>query len=81
MCPKLLLYFFIFLSSLWMPAQEQCLKNAHSHNDYQQKHPLADALKYKFSSIVSHLHPVLKKQNLEALYLKPLSTIMGISRK
>ncbi len=66
-------------------AQDCPHKNAHAHNDYKHKHPLSDALNHKFNSIeadvflihnkliVSHVHPLFKKQNtLEKLYLKPL---------
>ncbi len=82
---KLSTIFFIIISSNTFFAQDCCLKNAHSHNDYKQNQPLTDALKNKFISIeadiylindqliVSHTHPLFKRQNtLENLYLKPL---------
>lgn len=66
---KHFLAFLILVNTHFLIAQECCLKNAHSHNDYKQKHPLSDALKNKFNSIeadvflingkliVSHVHP------------------------
>ena len=79
------LTFLILVNSYFLMAQDCCFKNAHSHNDYKQKHPLSDALKNKFNSIevdvflinnqliVSHVHPLFKTQNtLENLYLNPL---------
>lgn len=77
--------FFLFISSQIATAQDCILKNAHAHNDYKHKHPLSDALHYKFTSIeadiflvdneliVSHTRPILKKnKTLENLYFKPL---------
>lgn len=67
-----------------LSAQTKILLNAHSHNDYKQKHPLSDALNNGFSSIevdvfykknkliVSHIYPFFRKKTLEALYLKPI---------
>lgn len=65
-------------------SQNSILRNAHSHNDYKQKHPLTEALSLGFKSIeadvfytrnqliVSHLYPLFKNKSLEELYLKPL---------
>lgn len=77
--------FIFFIFPLTLSSQDCILKNAHAHNDYKHKHPLTDALNNKFSSIeadiflinneliVSHTHPVFKKnKTLENLYLKPL---------
>ncbi|MCX6296543.1 MAG: phosphatidylinositol-specific phospholipase C/glycerophosphodiester phosphodiesterase family protein [Bacteroidetes bacterium] len=82
---KLIIISFILFSINILVAQDCCLKNAHSHNDYKQQHPLTDALKNKFISIeadiflindqliISHTYPLFKKHNtLEYLYLKPL---------
>ena len=77
---------FIALFALhFTDAQTIALPNAHSHNDYKQKHPLTDALNNGFTSIeadvflikgkliVSHVRPFFKKEKtLETLYLKPL---------
>jgi hypothetical protein len=78
--------FLFFIFSVFAIAQVQPLINAHSHNDYKQKHPLTDALNNGFTSIeadiflikdeliVSHTFPIFKKRkNLESLYLKPLN--------
>jgi hypothetical protein len=66
-------------------AQNSILVNAHSHNDYKQKHPLHQALSLEFRSIeadiflvkneliVSHTYPIFKnKKTLSNLYLQPL---------
>ncbi|MER5971152.1 phosphatidylinositol-specific phospholipase C/glycerophosphodiester phosphodiesterase family protein [Streptomyces sp. NPDC002055] len=61
------------------------LRRAHAHNDYEHEHPLADALRHRFTSVeadvwlvggellVGHerddLHP---DRTLESLYLEPL---------
>lgn len=62
------------------------LSRGHSHNDYEQKHPLFDALKEGLNSVeadiwyrngkilVSHLGHTFKG-SLEDLYLKPLQEI------
>jgi hypothetical protein len=64
----------------WNPDR---LAVAHSHNDYEQRTPLFDALRAGFASVeadvwsrdselaVSHL-PFLSRGNLEDLYLRPL---------
>ena len=83
---KILLVIFLFFAlSTSTFSQVHPLANAHSHNDYKQKHPLTDALNNGFLSIeadvflikgqliVSHVHPFFKKGTLEELYLKPLS--------
>ncbi|MGZ4035810.1 MAG: phosphatidylinositol-specific phospholipase C/glycerophosphodiester phosphodiesterase family protein, partial [Bacteroidia bacterium] len=77
--------FLFFITSLTLTAQIHPLINAHSHNDYKQKHPLSDALNNGFLSVeadiflindelfVSHVYPVLRKRKtLEFLYLQPL---------
>jgi hypothetical protein len=82
---KNLLLFFILLISFDALSQTIALPHAHSHNDYNQKHPLTDALNAGFTSIeadiffvhgnftVAHFFPFLKKRKtLETLYLKPL---------
>jgi hypothetical protein len=60
----------------------------HSHNDYQQKHPLTDAMNQRLSSVeadiwikqgellVSHLG-ISFKGSLENLYLKPLQSLVN----
>lgn len=61
------------------------LAHAHSHNDYEHKHPLCDALNNGFNSIEADIYLVngqllvghtpfelAPERNLEALYLKPL---------
>ncbi len=60
---------------------------AHSHNDYEQAHPLWDALQAGFTSVeadvwwngqdvvVSHL-PMFELGTLEELYLKPLQELV-----
>src|SRR4051812_36911364 len=82
--PQRLFLLLILLLSAAVSAQDNCLKNAHSHNDYRQEHPLTDALKYRFASIeadvflihselyVSHTYPFSGKQTLDSLYLYPL---------
>lgn len=84
---KLIIFLLIVFSPQRIAAQEKKLKHSHSHNDYKQKHRLNDALKNNFSSIevdiflvkeeliVSHLHPIIRKQSLELLYLKPLKEL------
>ena len=84
---KTLSFALTFLSLIVANAQDSSLKHSHSHNDYKQDHPLTDALKNKFSSIevdvflikgelvVSHVHPVFKKQSLEIMYLKPIKEL------
>lgn len=80
-----LIYIFLFSFSLPLFAQVNILPNGHSHNDYKQKHPLADALNCGFTSIeadvflikgelmVAHTRSFFKeKKSLETLYLKPL---------
>ena len=82
---KLVVAVSVFLLCNTLSSQDCIFKNAHAHNDYKQKHPLSDALLNKFASIevdiflikneliVSHTHPVFKKEKtLENLYLKPL---------
>lgn len=83
MCLRHFLFFVFFSGPVFLCAQ-QPLKNAHSHNDYKQKHPLTDALKNGFTSVeadvflingslvVAHTHPFLNRVSLEELYLKPL---------
>ncbi len=74
-------------------AQVIVLPNAHSHNDYLQKHPLTDALNNGFASIeadvflikgelrVAHVHPFFRKpKTLETLYLKPLYDSIGLHK-
>ena len=85
-CIKFLTCFLLFIFTNLLVAQIHPLVNAHSHNDYKQKHPLSDALNNGFTSIeadifliqdkliVSHTFPIFKKRNsLESLYLKPLN--------
>jgi glycerophosphoryl diester phosphodiesterase len=80
----IIIFVFSFCTSP-LCAQVKILENAHSHNDYKQKHPLTDALNNGFTSIeadifllngkliVSHISPFFKKsKTLERLYLKPL---------
>jgi hypothetical protein len=87
------LIFFCFLACLaeTVSAQVLPLGNAHAHNDYKHKHPLADALHCGFTSIeadiflkrnkliVAHFSPFLKHKTLEDLYLKPLSDTVKIN--
>ncbi|MEP6734041.1 MAG: hypothetical protein ABJA70_00910 [Chryseolinea sp.] len=61
---------------------------SHAHNDYVHEHPLVDALKNGFTSIeadvhlingqliVSHDNPDPKAKTLQALYLKPMDSII-----
>ena len=64
------------------------LKNAHSHNDYDRKNPLTDALKFGFMSIEADIHlknntlcvshdkeDVDVNKTLESMYLIPLYNI------
>lgn len=81
---KIIIILFFVLNVQLLSAQEKVLSNAHSHNDYKQKHPLTDALNNGFSSIevdvflknnkliVSHTYPFFKKGTIETLYLKAL---------
>ncbi|OFY86118.1 MAG: hypothetical protein A3F72_06605 [Bacteroidetes bacterium RIFCSPLOWO2_12_FULL_35_15] len=81
---KIIIISFFVLNVQLLSAQTKVLSNAHSHNDYKQKHPLTDALNNGFSSIevdvflknnkliVSHIYPFFKKGTLETLYLKAL---------
>lgn len=81
---KILVLLFFLISIQLLSAQTKILLNAHSHNDYKQKHPLSDALNNGFSSIeadvfykknsliVSHIYPFFKKKTLETLYLKAI---------
>ncbi|MEO7300289.1 MAG: phosphatidylinositol-specific phospholipase C/glycerophosphodiester phosphodiesterase family protein [Verrucomicrobiota bacterium] len=76
----------LFLSALVLHAQNNPpLTHAHSHNDYQQKRPLLDALDRQFCSIEADVHltngqllvahdlkDVLPERSLENLYLAPL---------
>ncbi len=71
----------------WNKKQGKVLTNAFSHNDYENKHPLFDALNYGFNNVeadihlidgklfVSHNYPkdTSKARTLEELYLKPLA--------
>jgi hypothetical protein len=67
-------------------AQVTALPNGFSHNDYQHKHPLFEALENGYTNIeadiflqqnkliVAHIFPFFKpKHTLENLYLKPLA--------
>jgi len=66
--------------------------NAHAHNDYEHTHPLFDALSNGFTSVeadvhlvderllVSHDKPGKEARTLEALYLKPLDSLIRINR-
>lgn len=82
MLKQLLFLTFLLFVSLSSFAQ---IYSGHSHNDYQQKKPLFDALKYGYQSIeidvwlhnnslvVSHIKLGLnKKPTIDALYLSPL---------
>lgn len=61
------------------------VKNAHSHNDYEQRNPFYEAYEHRFGSIeadvhwvndtlfVAHdAHEITRERTLENLYLKPL---------
>jgi hypothetical protein len=86
---RLIFQLFISLSALSVSAQLSCLPNSHSHNDYRQKHPLLDALNYRFASVeadvflirgelyVSHTYPFRGRQRLDSLYLEPLQKIIN----
>ncbi len=84
-CVRLSCFILFFSLSQFLFSQTIVLQNAHSHNDYKQKHPLTDALTNGFTSIeadvflirgkliISHHYPIFKKcKTLEELYLKPL---------
>jgi hypothetical protein len=63
--------------------------NAHAHNDYEHTRPLFDALQNRFTSVeadvhlqnnillVSHDRPLASAPTLEALYLKPLDSMVN----
>lgn len=69
----------------------QPLINAHSHNDYEHKHPLTDALKNHFISVEADVHLINNElyvshddpqkldslKTLENLYLRPLQKIIS----
>ena len=69
-------------------ANAQPFSHAHSHNDYEQDHPLFDALRCGFTSVeadvylidgkllVSHSRPIFRARTLEQLYLHPLDSII-----
>jgi hypothetical protein len=81
---RFLITFFLFLWT-FVPTRAQ-LPQAHAHNDYEHEKPLADALRYGFTSIevdvhlvdgelyVSHDPPQRKRRRrtLRRLYLDPL---------
>lgn len=82
MLKQLFLVIILVISSFWSFSQIYC---GHSHNDYLQKKPLFEALKYGYKSIeidvwlhqnklvVSHVKLGLnKKPTIDALYLTPL---------
>lgn len=65
--------------------------NAHAHNDYEHERPLLDALQYGFLSIEADIHLIQGELyvshgkpkpsaaiTLEALYLKPLDSIIRL---
>lgn len=77
----------VFVTSLQAEESRQVvpLPQAHSHNDYRHSRPLHDALDHGFCSIEADVflinnllyigherHELIKENNLEALYLKPL---------
>lgn len=74
-------------------ALSQSIYNGHSHNDYQQKRPLHEALKYGYKSIeidvwlhhgelkVAHVKVGLnKKPSIEEQYFKPLAEIIQANK-
>lgn len=88
-------YFFFFLLCL---STTECIsqgqfphRNAHSHNDYLQVHPLIDALRNGFISVeadahlkkgrllVAHQHASDQSPSLEELYFAPLDSIITIN--
>ncbi len=66
--------------------------NAHAHNDYEHKYPLKEALKNGFISVEADVHWQQEKllvahnkvtalsPSLEALYLKPLDSLITINK-
>lgn len=75
----------LWVSALWLRADPVPLTQAHSHNDYEHKRPLFDALDHGFCSVEADVHlvdgqllvaharsQVKPGRTLEALYLDPL---------
>ncbi len=74
-------------SAYWNKKQGKILYNAFSHNDYENKHPLVDALNYGYNNIEADIHLIdgklfvahnypkdtSKAKNLEEFYFKPLA--------
>jgi hypothetical protein len=72
--------------------QVKVLVQAHAHNDYEQEHPLFDALSYGFNSVEADVHllngrlyvshdipDASKAKTLEQLYLKPLDSLIRVN--
>ncbi|HRG89909.1 MAG TPA: phosphatidylinositol-specific phospholipase C/glycerophosphodiester phosphodiesterase family protein [Chitinophagales bacterium] len=87
----LLVFCLTFVSAFWLTVvAQQPLPNAHAHNDYVHKRPLAEALENGFTSIevdvflyngelkVAHVPLGLaKKKTIQQLYLDPLRRIVA----
>ncbi len=79
--------------SFWQKKQNKILYNAFSHNDYENKYPLTDALNYGFNNVEADIHLIDGKlfvahnypkdttggKNLEELYFKPLADRISIN--
>ncbi|NJM24985.1 MAG: hypothetical protein HC859_05230 [Bacteroidia bacterium] len=79
----------LLLVALTVDAQVIPHPEAHAHNDYEHERPLRDALKFGFTTIeadvfvhnsellVSHNQPGPGAPTLDALYLKPLDSLLA----
>jgi hypothetical protein len=83
----------LFIGIVSLHAQQVSVhENAHAHNDYEHERPLFDALRYGFISaeadvhlvsdqlLVSHDRPGKYAKTLEALYLRPLDSLLDVNR-
>ncbi len=87
-----LLLLLFFSCGVCFSQKKQPHVNAHSHNDYEQLHPLTDALQNGFNSVeadvhlqngsllVSHNHPGKDALSLDKLYLQPLDSLLKNSK-
>lgn len=95
---KTIVYAVMAMLVFTLPAKAQTgkysVKNAHSHNDYEQKNPFFDAYNHGFGSIEAdvHLvndtlftahdaHEIRKERTLETLYLEPLAEKFRLNKR
>ena len=80
-----------FINTFCFSQNQKLHVNAHSHNDFENAHPLMDALQNGFISIeadvhlqngkllVSHDRPDKNSSSLEKLYLAPLDSLLMVN--